>query len=212
MEYKVVPRDDSLSHHGILGQKWGVRRFQNADGTWTEAGKKRYGRQLQDASYDMLKSDRYKKATSDLDKAYKEVKDYYSLTPKERDKYVKEAAKNAHEKYGLDPNDKDEYQNYYNGYKYGDFDQGADNTFSYYLKDKGIDPKEWSKREYEANQKFAKQVKTAVDDSLKKLGKEDYSSIKADANQYERIVDQIVRDTKWGEADSRGYWYNLLEL
>lgn len=30
-----------LRHHGILGQKWGVRRFQNKDGTWTEAGKKK---------------------------------------------------------------------------------------------------------------------------------------------------------------------------
>ena len=32
-----------LEHHGILGQKWGVRRFQNADGSYTAAGKKRYG-------------------------------------------------------------------------------------------------------------------------------------------------------------------------
>lgn len=31
-----------LAHHGILGQKWGVRRYQNSDGTLTEAGKKRY--------------------------------------------------------------------------------------------------------------------------------------------------------------------------
>ena len=29
-----------LTHHGIKGQKWGVRRFQNPDGTLTEAGKK----------------------------------------------------------------------------------------------------------------------------------------------------------------------------
>lgn len=32
-----------LSHSGIKGQKWGVRRFQNPDGTLTEEGKRRYG-------------------------------------------------------------------------------------------------------------------------------------------------------------------------
>lgn len=32
-----------LAHHGIRGMKWGVRRFQNKDGSLTAAGKKRYG-------------------------------------------------------------------------------------------------------------------------------------------------------------------------
>ena len=32
---------NELYHHGIKGQKWGIRRFQNPDGTRTAAGKKR---------------------------------------------------------------------------------------------------------------------------------------------------------------------------
>lgn len=38
-----IQRDSDLMHHGIKGQKWGQRRFQNEDGTWTAAGKARYG-------------------------------------------------------------------------------------------------------------------------------------------------------------------------
>jgi hypothetical protein len=34
---------DALYHHGIKGQKWGIRRFQNEDGTVTEEGRRHYG-------------------------------------------------------------------------------------------------------------------------------------------------------------------------
>ena len=43
MVVRRLPASDELSHYGILGQKWGVRRFQNADGSLTNAGKKRKG-------------------------------------------------------------------------------------------------------------------------------------------------------------------------
>ena len=47
--------DNSLIHYGTKGMKWGVRRYQNKDGSLTPAGKKRYS---EDESED------YKKAHS----------------------------------------------------------------------------------------------------------------------------------------------------
>ena len=44
-----------LVHHGILGQKWGVRRYQNSDGSYTEAGKKRYSQGV----YNYKEADKY---------------------------------------------------------------------------------------------------------------------------------------------------------
>lgn len=40
-EVLTMEYTNSLEHHGIQGQKWGVRRFQNPDGTYTSAGKER---------------------------------------------------------------------------------------------------------------------------------------------------------------------------
>lgn len=40
--WQYIDYSPELYHHGILGQKWGVRRFQYADGALTPAGRKRY--------------------------------------------------------------------------------------------------------------------------------------------------------------------------
>lgn len=66
---------DELYHHGILGQKWGVRRYQNEDGTYTAAGKKKRAKQ-------------YEKKLNRLDQKRAKAKSEY------------DQAKEAYEKYG----------------------------------------------------------------------------------------------------------------
>ena len=61
---------EALAHHGILGQKWGVRRFQNADGSLTDAGRIRYAKDEARIDSDYR---RYKRQRKNIERAQKLV-------------------------------------------------------------------------------------------------------------------------------------------
>lgn len=76
-----------LAHHGVLGMHWGVRRYQNKDGSLTSAGKKRA--QKLDSDYQKLtgkhlkKSDSVEKKTSGKSESKPKTKNISEMTDHE---------------------------------------------------------------------------------------------------------------------------------
>lgn len=67
--------EQALAHHGVKGMRWGHRRFQNADGSLTPAGRQRYA----DNPKESRKTKRLQKAVDSVDN------DIASFRPHERD-------------------------------------------------------------------------------------------------------------------------------
>lgn len=80
---------NELYHHGIIGQRWGVRRYQNKDGSLTNAGRERY----------LGNIDKSKLDYTEYDEAYKKCKTYSEMLvnkhSKEQEKRIDDAADTA---------------------------------------------------------------------------------------------------------------------
>ena len=80
-----VDDEDFLAHHGIKGMKWGVRRYQNKDGSLTPRGKKRYSERQATSDFYRRSAIKNREYAAASDKAVEDLK-----TPgKNRDKLVK---------------------------------------------------------------------------------------------------------------------------
>lgn len=156
---QTVPFAPELKHHGIKCQKWGVRRFQNADGSLTDAGRKRYGADGMTSAdrnkmilslrgdgrlnFDKLPDTKAKREYLDATNSYAET--YRKLSDeldkglyKDDETYIKYGTKSADEAWNsLSESERknSDYKSWVDWYLWDDGDQGAKTAVDYYYED-----------------------------------------------------------------------------
>ena len=186
--------ENYLAHYGILGMKWGIRRYQNKDGSLTPAGKKRYAKELYS---EMQKNDGklyrtdYGDAVKNKLSKDKRVQDYVSSNSKEYKKLLSEWS-NAQDKLDEEYNSNDVYKRAYEKAIKNGGDPKSKHFDEYVYELMGEDEK-ISKSQSQLDKawdnlnEYSKKAKPLVDDILGK-----YTDMPANA-----LYDSNVKAEKW---------------
>lgn len=201
---------DEIKHHGIKGQKWGVRRFQNKNGSLTSAGKKRYNDDEYDEERERLEREvaarrgvKYVRKTkkereaedAENERQEKERRSKEDAAYKRTEDRMKEVDKKLQTKY--DFNSSDDVDKYYKEYDEEWFkilyeerkkeglshtDLSTDELYHY-----GIKGMKWGVR------RFQNKDGSLTADGRKRYGSEDLKNMQKQVNQGKNVVDGVKK-------------------
>ncbi len=194
---------NELYHHGVKGMRWGVRRYQNQDGTLTAAGKKRYrtdadsDRSLMSKPYDKLAGEIAEKSGDwylgeGVSKGFKEViQETKDLERSIRKKYEHPKTEEA-ENLGQKMVDLYDEKFKAKSEKYDALKKDADDAYSEYYK-------KYKEYVYSKPSKIPlKKLKEMTKDGLDLDRK-----IRAKRKEHDRIKEEIYKDPEYVELSKK---------
>lgn len=202
MEVRRI-KSNELYHHGVKGQRWGVRRYQNEDGTLTDAGRKR-----------LLKDfNRTEKKHNGI--ADKKFTDKYGLNETNTDiqeanaQYAKERGI-MHDASKLTPEEWDnESKRFDNLIKKAKIKYAADELHyslaQMYCLNRGIDPVKYSKKVKQAEENYRKNMEKAVNKIIGDVG----NTPLKDSNHWAKTVGVKIADMKIREKLVGDYFLSM---
>ena len=231
-----IPYSDELYHHGIKGQKWGARRFQNKDGTLTEAGLARYRSGSEQKKFAKLATDRklfktaHNQANTDkirhspqVQHAANSLKAKAVEVNKLRTDYEKKeeafySDKKMYEKYlnkAVDNFMNSEYNDgsfdrkeVYNMYRYDDWDQGYGSSIDLYKNSSdGTALRKAEQKWFDSYHQLNEQSKTYADSFLGEYGNNKVDYFSS-MGEYVRTARDRVSDIIADEAERKSYSFS----
>lgn len=203
--------EDYLMHYGVKGMKWGVRRYQNADGSLTSAGQRRLYKKVKRAKSDNKRRELIRqhlnseyandrnKALQDFRNQVKKTADYDVKMDIEVDKLADKMAKPIYEKELKkwkesigEPSEKDK-DKLYEAIKYDDVYWKAEKQ----IKDKNPQYRNNEKQQDALWKEYTKKNKKVVDSIVGKYGEKkvtDSDIWTGSRNEYQYVVEDLLDD------------------